>query len=602
MQDMEVQVLIVGGGGCGLTSSIFLSDQEVDSLLIERHPETSHLPKAHYLNSRTMEIFRQHGLAEDVYAIGMPTHNATARYISSMGGDGEFDRKDLATFDAFGGNSTEKRYMDAAPGRTTNLPQIRLEPLLRQHAEERAPGRVRFHHELVSFTQCADHVDAVVRDRDLGETYSVRAAYLIGADGGKTVGPAIGAVMEGPGPLANLKTMHVTVDLSEYIPGDALLTHVMRPGTRFWWVALVPMGPHWGKQCEQWGIAFASLPNDLDKLADEDVPEAIREALNLPDLEITVHRGGDWLVERVVADKFREGRVFIAGDAAHRHVPTGGLGLNSAVHDAHNLAWKLAAICTRGVDDAERLAQSYEDERWALDTVNADWALFTFFNHMMIDAALGVSPAVPVEANVAAFRAFLSNTPMGETLRARALEVMGTQRTEYESLDIDLGFGYSSTALVPDGSPPPPRDPMGCIYTPTTRPGHRLPHAWIEREAIKISTHDLVGSRGGFALITGDAGEAWLSAADTVSQRLGIAINAVRIGRHGEYADPSGTWSAHSGIAPDGAVLVRPDNHVGHRELRMPLSPEASLERALRSILSLAPIIPAGEHERLAHA
>ncbi|GAA0592016.1 aromatic ring hydroxylase [Kribbella sandramycini] len=586
MADIETKVLVVGGGGCGLISSILLSDYGVDHLLIERHPTTSHLPKAHYLNPRTMEIFRQHGLADDVYAQGMPTHNATVRVVTSLGGDEPIDRLELHTFDAFGGNSLREPYLAAAPGASTNLPQLRLEPIMREHAEKRAPGRVRFHHELVSFTQDAEGVTSTIRDRDSGETYTVRSEYLVGADGGKTVGPAVGVAMEGPGILSHLKTMHIGMDLSAYIHGDALLTHISRPGTRFWWLALVAMGPTWGKHCEEWGVAFAFRPGDTEPLPDEDVPDVLREILNIPDLEVTVHRGGQWAVERVVADRFRFGRVFIAGDAAHRHVPTGGLGLNSAIHDAHNLAWKLAVATGGQASDPDRLLSSYEDERRPVDLANADWALFTFMNHMSTDFSLGISQSASVEENTAAVLRFVSDTPMGRTLRARAAEIMATQRTEYGSLDVELGAVYNSAAVVSDDTPTPPRDPMGGTYNPTTRPGHRLPHAWLDDGAGQTSTHDLVGPNGELLLITGDHGAEWGTAAEAVSERLGVRIRAVRIGARGNYRDPSGTWTAVSGISPDGAVLVRPDNVVGFRSRRVVPEPERVLEDAVRSMLS----------------
>ncbi|GAF43589.1 FAD-dependent monooxygenase [Rhodococcus wratislaviensis] len=588
MPDHDTQVLVVGAGGCGLTLSIMLADLGVDHLIIERHATTSHLPKAHYLNSRTMEIFRQHGLADDVYAAGMPTHNATVRYITGLGGSGPLDRHELYTFDAFGGGALRERYEEAAAGVPTNFPQLRLEPLLRQHAEKRSAGSVRFGHELVSCIQDEDGVTAVVRDRARGEEYEVRAAYLVGADGGKIVGSQVGAVLDGPGPFANLKTMHVTMDLSEYIPGDALLTHVTRPGTRFWWVALVPMGPSWGPNCEEWGVAFAFRPDDQEPLADSDAPDAIREVLNLPDLEMTVHRGGEWLVERVVADRFRFGRIFLAGDAAHRHVPTGGLGLNSAVHDVHNLAWKLAAVVHGRCADPERLLQSYEDERRPADVANADWALFTFLNHQTTDLSLGISPGATLEENTAAVLSFVSDTPMGATLRARATEIMGTQRTEYEALEVELGFGYSSAAVVPDGTPAPHRDPMGCLYTPTTRPGHRLPHAWLtDPEGERLSTHDLVGNQGGFVLLTGRDGAAWRSAAAAAERAHGVRVEVCSIGdAETDLADPTGTWTSMCGICSDGAVLVRPDNIVGYRARTRPADPEAALHDAVRAILS----------------
>jgi len=139
---LEVPVLIVGGGGCGLTASICLSDLGVDHLLVEKHPGTSHLPKAHFLNQRSMEVLRQHGVADSVYELGMPTETCKVRFVTSLAGDGPLDRRELFVFDAFGGGSLRHTYQRLSPCVTTNLPQLRLEPVLRRHAEERAPGKV----------------------------------------------------------------------------------------------------------------------------------------------------------------------------------------------------------------------------------------------------------------------------------------------------------------------------------------------------------------------------------------------------------------------------------------------------------------------------
>ena len=140
MSDLDVDVLVVGGGGAGLSASIFLSDLGVDHVLVERNPATSQLPKAHYLNARTLEIFRQHGVSEAVYAAGMPLGDCKVRFCTSLGGDGPLDARELYVYDAFGGGSMRAAYESAAPGPPTNLPQIRLEPLLRKLAEDGRPG------------------------------------------------------------------------------------------------------------------------------------------------------------------------------------------------------------------------------------------------------------------------------------------------------------------------------------------------------------------------------------------------------------------------------------------------------------------------------
>jgi 2,4-dichlorophenol 6-monooxygenase len=588
--DIEVPVLVVGAGGCGLSASIFLSDLGIGHLVVERHPGTSHLPKAHYLNQRTMEIFRQHGVADDVYADGASMDKfGMIRWMTSLGGDGPLDGRTFYEMDGFGGGDLAAGYERDSPGPSTNLPQVRLEPLLRHHAEERAPGAVRFNQELVSLAQDGGGVTAVVRDTGTGTETTVRAGYVLAADGGKTVGPALGVTMAGPTNMLDLVSVHFSADLSAWWDDRCSITFFLNPdggGSGWGSGAMVQVGPTWGAHSEEFNVVFGFMPDDPQRFDEDSIVPKVRDLLKLPDLELTCHRISHWIVEGVLADRYRVGRVLLGGDAAHRHPPTTGLGLNSAIQDAHNLAWKLAAVIRGDAGDA--LLDSYQAERRPVAARNVDWAMFTFLNHGIVDSALGMMPGMPPEAHRQVFREFLSDTPMGATRRARFAEVARTQRTEFQAHDLEIGFSYEAGALLPDGTPPPPADPMGGRYHPTTRPGHRLPHAWLERDGARVSTHDLVGVTGGFALVTGAAG--WGNAAAVVAGELGVAVTVAVIGDGdgpGEYTDVDGTWAALREIPADGAVLVRPDNHVAWRGCRSE-DPAGELVRAVRSVLGTA--------------
>jgi 2,4-dichlorophenol 6-monooxygenase len=567
--DPEVPVLVVGGGGCGLTASIFLSDLGVDHLLVERRESTSVLPRAHYLNQRTMEIFRQHGIADDVYRVSAPLANiGEVVWRTSLAGDGDLDGRDLHRMDSFGGGTTAGPYATDSPCPSTNLPQHRLEPLLLQHARRRAPGALRFHHVLEGFTQDENGVTAEVTDRSTGETSTVRARYLLAADGGRSIGDSLGVTMEGDGGAFTVVSVHFSADLRRWWPGDSvLITNFVSPdGGPVSRYGMVAMGPSWGLASEEWALHFHFPVGSTPDLGDEAAAATVRELLKLPDLPLRVHQVSRYRPEAVVADTFRVGRVFLAGDAAHRQPPATGLGLNSAIQDAHNLAWKLAAVLGGRAD--ESLLDSYDAERLPTAHRNVNWAMYAFRNHAVAHAGLGLLPGQPPEATRANFEALFSDTPMGETRRVRAKEVFATQRVEYQAHDIEIGFSYDTGALVPDGSPPPPRDPAGRTYHPVTRPGHRLPHAWLTRGGERVSSHDLVGARGGFALITGPLQEGWEIAAKQASSTFGVPITVVPVGSEpggAGYQDADGTWSAVREIGEGGAVLVRPDNHVAWR-------------------------------------
>lgn len=564
MEEISVPVLVVGGGGCGLSASSFLSDLGVDHLLVERHESTSLQPKAHYLNQRTMEVYRQHGIADSVYEVGAPLEQfSRVRWNTTLGGDGDLDGRTYLSMETFGGGSLAEVYDRDSACRATRYPQMRLEPLLRRHAEERAPGRIRFGHELVEFDETAAGVRCLMRDLAEDREYVVTADYVVGADGGKTFGPALEIPMDGPKRMLDMVSVHFTADLSEWWEDGIWATLFISPDVLDSWGSgnAIQHGPTWGRHSEEWVVHFAFRPDDPDRFDEDSMIPRLRGILKLPDLDLEVHQISHWIVDRIVARNFGTKRIFLAGDSAHRQPPTSGLGLNTAVLDAHNLAWKLAAV-TKGQAGAE-LLETYEAERRPIAIANADWALMMFKNHGVIDAGLGISRGATVEENQAALREYFADTPLGESLRARAEVAISTQAMEFHDHAIEIGFRYDEGALVTDGTEPPPRDPLGKTYVPTTRPGHRLPHAWLQHDGERISTHD-VTEVGSFGLLVARA-EDWAEVAGGISKELGIEVGVHGIGPGQDYADVDGRWAEIGEMGDGVGILVRPDNHVGWR-------------------------------------
>ena len=564
MPEHEVPVLIIGGGGCGLSASIFLSNLGVEHLVVERHASTSLLPKAHYLNQRTMEAFRQHGVADAILAVGAPIEKfGKVRWTTSMGGDGPLDQRVIHEMDAFGGGALRPRYEADSPCLSSNYPQLRLEPLLREQAERRAPGQIRFHHEVTGWEQAGDGVTVSVRDRDTGEDLTIRARYVITADGGKTVGPKLGVQMAGPTGMVDMVSTHFSCDLSDDWDDGTLINWFLNPeGADSWGSGVVvQMGPTWGKHSEEFVLHFAFRTDDEERFNEEAIIPRMKKMLKLPGIEPKVHKVSHWILDRVVAQQWRYGRIFLAGDAAHRQPPTTGLGLNTGIQDAYNLTWKLAEVLAGRAGDT--LLESYQTERKPVSTDGADWALLTFMNHAVVDAGIGLVPGAPVEVNTGAFHALFSDSRLGQALRARAGVTIGTQSWEFQAHDVEIGFTYEGGAVVDDGSAPVARDDMGRLYTPSTKPGHRLPHAWLDRDGHRLSTHDLAGQHGGFVLITGADAHAWAEAAAVAAGKTGVAITVAAIGS--DYRDTDGTWAQLRQISEDGAILIRPDNHVAWR-------------------------------------
>ncbi|MFE1441654.1 FAD-dependent monooxygenase [Streptomyces sp. NPDC058739] len=583
MGAIEVPVLIVGGGGCGLSASVFLSDHGVGHLLVERRPDTSKLPKAHYVNQRTMEIFRQHGLEGSVAEqAATPEQFGKVRWQTTLTGGQPLDARVIHEMDGFGGGALRETYEAAGPALPAKLPQLRLEPILRRHAEERNPGRVLFGHELTTLTDQGDKVVAEIRDTVTGEITTVEAQYVIGADGGRTVGDAVGAQLQGLPALFDATTVYFSADLSEVWNGGSLITWFLNPYRQDFSSALIEMGPTWGKHCEEWGIHLSLA--GVDREDEQAVAARIREVLGLPELELTLHQVTSWTVEAVLAEHYRYGRVLLAGDAAHRQPPAVGLGLNTGIQDAHNLAWKLAAVVKGSAPDS--LLDTYEAERRPVGQFNLGWAMSAASNHtVVIDAAVGLGQHVPPERRVPVFFGYFAPTPTGVAQRARAAEIFATHRGECQAHDVEIGFAYEAGAVVADGSNPPARAPLGDVYRATTRPGHRLPHAWLEHAGQRVSTLDLAGTETGFVLITGADGSAWAEAAAQVAEKFSVPIVTARVGDGAEYTDADGAWAGVREITDGGAVLVRPDNHVAFRSVDAAEDPAAALADALSQVL-----------------
>ncbi len=582
MRTLEVPVLIVGGGGSGLTASNILADLGVESLLIERHLSTSHLPKAHYLNPRTMEIYRQHGVADAVYEASAPRDMmAKVHWYTSLGGDGPVDRVRLLTADALGGGAYKAAYDEKSASPPANVPQIRLEPVLSEHATRRNPGRVLYRHELISFTQDAHSVSAVVRDLEAGEDIAVKASYMIAADAGKTVGPALGVAIGGTTNLAEVASVHFSGDLSSYVlEDDCVLRVFVRPdrpiGRGGFSGGMLTLGPkHWDGRSEEWLIAWAHMDGE-ERVTPENAEAQVQDYLKI-DQPLKIHQVSYWTVEGVLADSFQKGRVLIVGDAAHKHAPFAGLGLNSGIQDAHNVCWKLALVL-KGLAPPDLLT-SYERERRPVVADNAAWSLFAFENKPIMMASLGIMASAPVEANVARVQKLIADNAGGESRRQRLTDVSTILRTEFSVHDLEMGYTYPNGAIVDDGGDFPPRDPMGHHYTQSSRPGCRLPHAWLEHQGDRVSTHDLV-PMGGFLLLTGAKSDDWRAAADKLSAETGLTLRVVRVGPGGDAADPSGKWRELSGVEDDGVVLARPDGFVAYRAPR-----QADAYQALRAAM-----------------
>ncbi len=583
--DEAVPVLIVGGGGAGLTASMLLARQGVEHLLVSARPGTSDLPKAHVLNLRAMEVLEDVGAAAAIAERSTPAEQmaATAYYAGFAGPDPDYGRT-LLRLESWGAGGDDEFWRGASPCRQMNLPQIRLEPLLKARADELSPGRIRFGHELIDMEQDEDGVRALIRENASGREYVVKSDYLLGADGGRRVAGLIGVSYEGLGVVTQTATLHVSADFSRWAKDpDVLIRWIYSPQAGVL-VVMVPMGPErWGPESEEW-VIHLNYPVDCQE-SDEQVEADVRNALGIGDLPMEIHKVTRWSVDAVLASSFRVGRVLLLGDAAHRHPPTGGLGLTSAIHDAQNLCWKVAAVLAGHA--SPELLDSYEAERRPADARNCQRSIENAVNHFQTGATVGIAPENTAEENMALLRRVWSRRPEDVEQRASVLRGMRAQSMEFSELAVEHGYRYESAAVVPDGTPPPePIDDVR-VYEPSTRPGAPLPHAWLDDdEGNRRPLKDLI-EPGRFLLIAGEDGDAWCDAARQLAAETDLPLDAIRIGHiDGDLYDPRCAWIRHREIQTDGAILVRPDRFIAWRAPTAADEPRAELAAAFGRILA----------------
>jgi len=586
MSPSEVPVLIVGGGGAGLTASMLLSQLGVETLLVSALPTTSVLPKAHVLNQRTMEIFTDVGVADEIYRRGTPPeHMRYSAYYAGFAGPEPVYGRQLGRMESWGAGGLDLDWAAASPCRQANLPQIRLEPILKARAEALAPDRVRFNTELVDIEQDADGVTATVRDKTAGTEAIVRARYILACDGGRTVGRRLGVELQGARDVMRIVSLYMSADLSRWARDPDVLIRWLWIPQRGTLATLVPMGPdHWGPDSEEWVFHLNYDTDDTRAIDDAQVVADMKDVLGLPELDAQVHVVSRWAFEGVLAERFQVGRVFMVGDAAHRHPPTGGLGLNSAVHDAHNLCWKIAAVLAGHA--GEELLTTYEAERRPVDARNVQRSMENGMNHVVVGEAMGFRRGQDTETNLSGLRRALGDVPNDISQRRRALAAIATQSMEFREHCVEYGLMYESRAIVDDGTlPARPLDDVR-VYVPGTRPGAPLPHAELEDlDGRRLPLMGLVAP-GKFLLIAGEEGEAWWNAARRLAEDTRIPLRAVRIGHvDGDYRDPRCTWLRQRQIGSRGAILVRPDRVVGWRSPEASANPTAELDAALARIL-----------------
>ncbi len=583
----ETAVLVAGGGPTGLTLGALLAKQGIEAVVVEEDASTTTHPQAHAITGRTMEVFRSLGIDREIYARGLDLRKAGGiRYVTSLAGD------ELAHLSLEVGPKDIARMLALSPSLMASTPQDLVEPLI-LGALTRNGGEIQFGTKLTSFVQDEKGVIATL-STDGGED-RIRAQWMVACDGAASpIRKALDIPTHGREPLGQVLGMYFHADLSRWSRE--------RPAMLYWlidekhpaifialdgaqrWVLHVPWDP------EQ---------ETLSDYPEERCLEIIRHCIgaNVP---IDLRSVLPWVVTSQIADRFREGRVLVAGDAAHRFPPAGGSGLNTGVQDAHNLAWKLAEQ-VRGHAGAA-LLDTYEQERLPIAEVIGD---------ISVANAIGKGEQLmhpPAPFNVIGPERGQQGARLasGEVTLAELSDEIAASMTSEMTPDkmiktSDFLYAFREGAIVTEA--PEPGTRQGEM--PTGRPGERAPHfGWVDDDAplwVKLvcrtltwvpwirvwastaltrSSHDLFGTH--FVLLTVAAqAERWRKAATAVATGVDV------IGVGSDIVDLNGDFRKLCGI-DDGAVLVRPDGYVMWSSARSVPDPDRTLKEVFERVLRAA--------------
>src|SRR3989440_6947094 len=508
--DETTQVLIVGGGIVGLSTSLFLSWRGISSLLVECHPGTAIHPRIPALAQPTMEMFRSVGIEEAIHEVEAPLNmSGNLLLVESLVGQ-EFDvlQEDV---DAF-------FISDSSPALGSQIAQDVLEPILRARSEQLG-GDLRFGTELVAFEQDEDGIMATIRERENSRTRTVRAQFLVAADGGHSgVRQQLGIGQHGKSLWSSVSMIFEANLMELFRQRHAVMCFVANDN-----ISNAALVPYPGSSARS-DLFRLDAPYDPEEETLADYPEArclslIRAAVGIPELPVQLKAVLTYEACELVADRFQQGRIFLVGDAARTQPPTGGLGGATGIAEAYNLTWKLAAVL-RG-EAGEALLATYDAER----RPQADY------------------------------------TAEQVALLSQQRQTEGSAGITVDTFIIVMGYRYSTGAIVREAGDEnlplaqPPDQWKG-------QPGTHALHLVLERESKPISTRDLFGPH--FVLLVGPDGGNWKAAARNTKDALHLPLDIYQIGGNAEdLIDASHRFCDAYGITSGGGGVRRPGGFHG---------------------------------------
>ncbi|KAI9836031.1 MAG: hypothetical protein M1819_001642 [Sarea resinae] len=586
--DITTDVLIVGTGPSGASLACFLGSHGLKGLVIGRDSASADSPRAHITSAAALECLRDVELDKECVRLASSGDCMIhTRWCQSMAGE------ELARIYSWGHDPRRKGdYESASPCTHVDLPQTLLEPLLVRYATVNG-FRVRFDTSLVSFVQNekAGTVTTTVKDTITEKEYRITSKYLFGADGARSriMRELEIPLIAKPGQGLAINVL-VKADLSHLIDHRKGNLHwIMQPDKKLpehSWTGIVRMVKPW----HEW--MFILLPaqgvTEVD-ITKEEYMERVRSFIGDDSIPAEILSISKWNINEIVAETYQKGNVFCLGDAVHRHPPFNGLGSNTCIQDAFNLAWKIAYVLKGKADKS--ILDTYSTERQPVGLGIVTRANDGFRDHFHVWQALGMTEP-DHEKRAAIYAELNAATEAGKARRAALSKAIEATSHEFHGLGVEMNQLYQSKSIITSDEVSPTRehtsgDPV-LYYEKSTYPGSRLPHVWLNTAVPGplISTLDLSG-HGDFALFTGIGGEAWKEAAEKVGAKYNVGIKTTVIGWRRDLEDAYFEWEKVRGVEESGAVLARPDRFVAWRSQTLGENPEQKLEAVIKQVLGL---------------